>query len=162
MHPGAADLFVLQRQQVGLGHHARDAAPHHQHRHAADPPVGEQADDLADRGEAIHRHDLLRHHVPNPRDVPELRLPVTVRQPADPHRGCGPGGSLPVLGPEVLVDHIERSEHIGAGRPAVQGVVIRGTQVPELGIKVNISSSHDGNSRQRVSKPSILPASGSR
>jgi hypothetical protein len=146
VHPGPADLFILQPEQIGLGHHACDAAPHPHHGHATDPVLGEQADDIAERGEPVHRHDLCRHHVPDPGDMADRRrLPAVLPGPgpAYPHGCRGPAGSLPLPGLDMLLDRLERPGHVGACRPAVQGVVIRRTQVAERGIQVNISASHD-------------------
>ena len=67
------------------------------------------------------------------------RLTAVFPYPAYSHGGRGPAGSLLLLGLDLLLDGLERPDHVGARRPAVQGIVIGRTQMPEHGIEVNIS-----------------------
>jgi hypothetical protein len=97
--------------------------------------LGQQTSDLLVRGDPVNGHHRRLHHVADPAGPPAMPRSVVSRLRASlRRRGLGALAALV----QVLLHRVQRAGHVGAGGPAVQGLVVRGTEVAEDGIEVII------------------------
>jgi hypothetical protein len=135
VQPGLPRRLVLRGEQIGFGDYADYLPAHHQHRHSADLVLGRRTSDLLVRGDPVNGHHRRLHHVADPAGPPAMPRSVVSRLRASlRRRGLGALAALV----QVLLHRVQRAGHVGAGGRAVQGLVVRGTEVPEDGIEVII------------------------
>jgi hypothetical protein len=125
----------LGGEQVGLGDDPGHLTAHLQHGHAADPVLGQQPGDLLVRRDPVHRDHGSRHHVAD-LPGPAARMP----RPIVPTGRAWLADRVRVLRPlvQVFFHGLQCAGHVGPGGSAVQGLVVRRTEVAQHRIRAHV------------------------